>query len=27
MSNELCKMRDEGILEFEKNHFVLKEEI
>ena len=23
MSNELCKMRDEGILEFEKNQFVL----
>lgn len=23
MSNELCKMRDEGILEFERNHFVL----
>lgn len=24
MSNELCKMRDEGILTFERNHFVLK---
>lgn len=24
MSNELCKMRDEGILLFERNHFVLK---
>jgi CRP-like cAMP-binding protein len=24
MSNELCKMRDDGILTFEKNHFVLK---
>ena len=23
MSNELCKMRDEGLLEFEKNHFLL----
>lgn len=23
MSNELCKMRDEGILKFQKNHFVL----
>lgn len=23
MSNELCKMRDEGILAFDKNHFVL----
>jgi CRP-like cAMP-binding protein len=23
MSNELCKMRDEGLLEFEKNHFTL----
>lgn len=23
MSNELCKMRDEGILSFEKNHFIL----
>lgn len=23
MSNELCKMRDEGILKFEKNHFTL----
>lgn len=23
MSNELCKMRDEGILEFDRNHFVL----
>ncbi|MGN0642593.1 MAG: Crp/Fnr family transcriptional regulator [Huintestinicola sp.] len=23
MSNELCKMRDEGLLEFEKNRFVL----
>lgn len=24
MSNELCKMRDEGLIEFEKNAFVLK---
>lgn len=24
MSNELCKMRDEGILSFEKNYFVLR---
>lgn len=24
MSSELCRMRDEGILEFQKNHFVLK---
>lgn len=24
MSNELCKMRDEGILLFERNHFILK---
>ncbi len=24
MSNELCKMRDEGLLEFEKNHFKLR---
>lgn len=23
MSNELCKMRDEGILQFDKNHFTL----
>lgn len=23
MSNELCKMRDEGILTFERNHFIL----
>ena len=23
MSNELCRMRDEGILEFDRNHFVL----
>ena len=23
MSNELCKMRDEGLLEFEKNQFKL----
>ncbi len=23
MSNELCKMRDEGILAFERNHFIL----
>ena len=23
MSNELCKMRDEGILQFEKNRFTL----
>lgn len=27
MSNELCKMRDEGILRFNKNHFVLKHTI
>lgn len=27
MSNELCKMRDEGILVFNKNHFVLRENI
>ena len=26
MSNELCKMRDEGLLEFEKNRFVLHSE-
>lgn len=26
MSNELCKMRDEGILEFNRNHFILKED-
>ena len=25
MSNELGKMRDDGLLEFEKNHFTLKE--
>lgn len=25
MSNELCKMRDEGLLEFEKNQFILLE--
>lgn len=25
LSNELCKMRDEGILDFNKNHFVLKQ--
>lgn len=25
MSNELCKMRDEGILTFNKNHFMLKD--
>ncbi len=25
MSNELCKMRDEGLIEFEKNNFTLKE--
>lgn len=25
MSNELCKMRDEGLLEFERGHFVLKQ--
>ncbi len=24
MSNELCKMRDDGLLEFDKNHFTLK---
>lgn len=24
MSNELCKMRDEGLISFNKNHFVLK---
>ena len=24
MSGELCKMREEGILLFEKNHFILK---
>ena len=24
MSNELCKMRDEGLLLFQKNHFTLK---
>ena len=24
MSNELCKMRDEGILLFDRNHFTLK---
>lgn len=24
MSNELCKMRDEGILMFDRNHFILK---
>ena len=24
MSNELCKMRDEGILQFDRNHFTLK---
>ena len=24
MSNELCKMRDEGILSFERNHFILR---
>ena len=24
MSNELCKMRDEGLLEFSKNHFTIK---
>ena len=23
MSNELCKMRDEGLIEFNKNHFIL----
>lgn len=23
MSNELCKMRDEGLLQFDKNHFIL----
>ncbi|MEE1154821.1 MAG: helix-turn-helix domain-containing protein, partial [Acutalibacteraceae bacterium] len=23
MSNELCKMRDEGLIEFEKNNFKL----
>lgn len=26
MSNEFCKMRDEGILAFDKNHFVLYQE-
>lgn len=26
MSNELCKMRDCGILEFDRNHFILHEE-
>ena len=26
MSNELCKMRDEGILKFDKNHFILMED-
>jgi CRP-like cAMP-binding protein len=25
LSKELCKMRDEGLLEFEKNHFRLNE--
>lgn len=25
MSGELCRMRDEGILSFEKNHFILKD--
>ena len=25
LSKELCKMRDEGLLEFEKNHFVLRQ--
>ena len=24
LSNELCKMRDEGLIEFNKNHFKLK---
>ncbi len=24
MSNELCRMRDEGLLEFNRNHFILK---
>lgn len=27
MSNELCKMRDEGLLSFEKNRFLLKDKI
>lgn len=27
MSNELCKMRDEGMLEFEKNRFVLHDDV
>jgi len=26
MSNELCKMRDEGLLNFHKNHFVLEQD-
>ena len=25
LSKELCKMRDEGLLEFDKNRFVLKQ--
>ena len=25
LSKELCRMRDEGLLEFEKNHFILKQ--
>ena len=25
MSNELCKMRDDGLIEFNKNRFVLKD--
>ena len=27
LSKELCKMRDEGLLEFEKNRFCLKEDL
>jgi CRP-like cAMP-binding protein len=27
MSSELGKMRDEGLLEFDRNHFVLKSEV
>ena len=26
LSNELCKLRDEGLIEFERNHFILKTE-
>ena len=25
MSNELCRMRDEGLLNFRRNHFVLRQ--